>query len=185
MSRRRIDPLRPLTTEEETWLARISRSHLEPAAQVFRAKALLSVASGKTYTAAAHEAGRRSGDAVAHLVTRFNREGVAAVEPRHGGGRKAVYTAAQRERIVAEARRAPDRAQDGTATWSLATLRRVLRRAPDGLERVSTFTIWQVLHEAGFAWQRDRSWCATGRVLRKRKSGTVVVTDPDAEPKKS
>ena len=45
--------------------------------------------------------------------------------------------------------------------------------------------IWRVLHEAGLTWQRDRSWCATGRVLRKRKSGTVTVTDPDTEPKKS
>ena len=71
------------------------------------------------------------------------------------------------------------------ATWSLNTLQRALRRAPDRLPRVSVFTIWRVLREAGLTWQRDRSWCATGRVLRKRKSGTVTVTDPDTEPKKS
>ena len=132
-----------------------------------------------------HAAGRRSGDAVAHLVSRFNHDGVAAVEPRHGGGPPTVYTSAERDRILAEARRPPDPVRDGTATWSLATLQRALRGAPDGLPRVSVFTIWRVLREAGLTWQRDRSWCATGRVLRKRKSETVTVTDPDTEPKKS
>jgi hypothetical protein len=42
-----------------------------------------------------------------------------------------------------------------------------------------------VLHDAGFSWQKDRSWCATGAVVRKRKAGAVTVTDPDAAPKKS
>ena len=59
------------------------------------------------------------------------------------------------------------------------------RRTCGGVPRVSVFTIWRILREAGLTWQRDRSWCATGRVLRKRKSGTVTVTDPDTEPKKS
>src|SRR3954452_21729637 len=128
---------------------------------------------------------RRCGgpDAVAHLVSRFNHDGMAAVEPRHGGGPPTVYTSAERDRILAEARRPPDPVRDGTATWSLTTLQRALRRAPNGLQRVSVFTIWRVLREAGLTWQRDRSWCATGRVLRK--SGTVTVTDPDTEPKKS
>jgi hypothetical protein len=73
------------------------------------------------------------------------------------------------------------------ATWSLSTLRRALRGAPHGLPEVSTYTIWKVLRETGFDWQRTSSWCETGRVKRKRKrkSGEVVeVTDPDAEAKK-
>ncbi len=52
---------------------------------------------------------------------------------------------------------------------------------------MSTYTIWKVLKEAGFEWQRTRSWGETGKVKRKRKkSGEVVVevTDPDAEAKK-
>ena len=88
-------------------------------------------------------------------------------------------------RAFEEARRTPDREQDGTATWSLTTLQRALRQAPDGLPQVSTYTILMVLHEAGFTWQASRTWCETGKVKRKRKSGVVEVTDPDAEPKKS
>jgi len=185
MARPQVDPLRTLTDEERTWLTRLSRARAEPAAHVARATALLAVADGAAYTDAARAAGRRSGDAVARLVARFNREGLTAVEPLHGGGHQAVYADAAQARIVAEARRAPDRVADGTATWSLTTLQRALRRAPDGLPTVSTYTIWQALHAAGLSWQRDRSWCTTGRVLRKRTAGVVEVTDPDAEPKKS
>lgn len=128
-------------------------------------------------------AGRRSGDAVCKLVARFNREGLAALEPRNGGGPALVYTAAERERILAEFTRTPDREQDGTATWSLTSLQRALRRAPDGLPKVSTYTILNVLYEAGYTWQKDRTWCRTGRVLRRRKAGTVEIVDPDAEGK--
>lgn len=184
MSRRKVDPLRPLTEEERQWLEKLSRSHAEPAAHVARAKALLAVAKGLAYTDAAQVAGRKSGDTVSRWVSRFNREGRAALEPRYAGGPPPIYTAVERERILAEARRTPDREQDGTATWSLGTLQRSLRRSPDGLPRVSTYTIWHVLHEAGLSWQKDRSWCPTGRVLRKRKAGVVEVRDPDAAGKK-
>jgi hypothetical protein len=60
-----------------------------------------------------------------------------------------------------------------------------LRTAPDGLPTVSTFTIGQALHDAGYTYQDNRTWCHTGTVLRKRKAVLVAVTDPDTEPKKS
>jgi transposase len=179
------EPLRALSQAERAWLERVSRSQSETAAVVARAKSLLAVAEGKPFAVAAREAGRRSGDAVCTLVARFNREGLAALEPRHGGGPAPTYGAAERARILAEFSRTPDREKDGTATWSLSTLQRALRRAPDGLPKVSTYTILGVLHEAGYTWQKDRTWCRTGRVLRRRKAGTVEVTDPDAEAKRS
>jgi transposase len=185
MTRRQKDPLRPLTCEERDWLVRISRSQAEPAVHVARAKALLAVADGRSYTAPARAAGRRSGEAVSHLVSRFNREGLVALELRHGGGPPTIYAEAGRERILTEARRKPERERDGTASWSLSTLRRALREAPDGLPEVSTHTIWKTLKEAGFGWQRDRSWCQTGVVERKRGGEVVEVTDPDTAAKKS
>ena len=179
------EPLRPLTPVEYTQLAHVSRAQSEPAAPVAHAKALLAVAAGQPYTAAARAAGRRSGDAVSQLVGRFNRQGLAALQPGHGGGPAPRYGAAAQARILAEVRRTPDREADGTATWSLSTLQRALRRAPEGLPQVSTYTIWWVLHEAGLSWQRDRSWCETGSALRKRTHGTVTVHDPDALAKKA
>lgn len=185
MPRPQKDPLRPLTVEELAALEHLSRTHAEPAARVARAKALCAVAAGHSFTEAARAAGRTSGDAVAHLVARFNRAGLAALTPGHGGGQPKRYTLREQERILREVRRVPDRDADQTGTWSLTTLQRALRQAPDGLPTVSTATIGNALHDAGFSWQRDRSWCETGVVVRQRTSGAVTVVDPDAGVKKS
>src|SRR5437870_4861575 len=98
MPRLQKDPLRPLTPDDRMHLERISRSHTEPAAHVARAKALLAVADGGRFTDAARAAGRRSGDAVAQLVAHFNRDGLAALEPGHGGGQPKRYTTTAQER---------------------------------------------------------------------------------------
>ena len=185
MSRRKTDPLRELTEPERRELVQLSRSHSAPAAEVIRAKILLAVAAGDDYQRAARAAGRRSGDAVSHLVARFNAEGLPATAPRHGGGRSPVYDLAARERVLAEVKRTPNPDADGTATWSLSTLREALRSAPDGLPTVSTYTLWQVLHGAGYSHQLTRTWCPTGTALRRRKAGAAAVTDPDTTPKKS
>lgn len=185
MSRRHGDPLRALPNDERRGLSQLSRSRRSPAAQVARARALLAVAEGQSYTTAAQLVGRRTGDTVARWVARFNREGLAAVIPRHGGGHPVRYGEKRQRRILAEVARAPDRVRDGTATWSLSTLRSALRRAPDGLPGVSTHTIGRTLHAAGFSWQKGRTWCETGVVVRKRKrGGTVTVTDPDVVAKR-
>jgi transposase len=185
MSRRQKEPLRPLSGAERTFLLRLSRSQGAPAAQVARARALLAVADGQSYTTAATLVGRHTGDTVARWVAGFNRDGAAALVPRHGGGHRVRYSVAEQQRILAEVARVPDRTRDGTATWSLTTLRDALRRADDGLPGVSTYTIGRALHAAGFGWQEGRSWCETGVVLRKRKhDGIVAVTDPDAAAKR-
>lgn len=185
MTRRRKETLRALSDAEHEVLLQISRSYSEPASQVAHAKGLLAVAAGRAYTEAAAVAGRRTGDTVARWVSEFNRCGLAALERKHGGGPARKYGAAERERILAEVRRQPTPEQDGTATWSLQLLCRALRHATDGLPTVSEDTIRTVLLEAGFSWQRTRSWCQTGQVVRKRKSGPVEVCDPDTEAKKS
>lgn len=134
------DSLRPLTDEEREVLRQISRAQSEPASHVSRAKVLLAVADGASYTAAAQAAGRRSGDAVSQLASRFNREGLAAIEPRHGGP-VIVYGVEGRKRILTEFERQPDRERDGTATWSLSALQRARRLAPDGLPNISSYTL--------------------------------------------
>lgn len=185
MTRRQKDPLRALTNDEQQELERISRATSESITRVIHAKALLAVAQGLSYTAAAQACGRRSGDAVAQLVERFNREGLAALSLKHGGGAKVQYTAQQRQQILAVAQQQPELASDGVSQWSLVTLQRRLRASGEAFAAISTYTIGQVLHEAGYSWQNSRSWCQTGSALRRRKSGVVTVVDPDAEVKKT
>lgn len=184
MGRSPKEELRTFTEEELQDLESISRARSAPSEAVIRAKLLLALASGMTRTDAAHSVGRKSNDAVTHLVKRFNAEGVDALVPRHGGGFQRQYGEVEKARILRELQRQPDLVQDGTGTWSLTSLRRALRQAEDGLPQVSTYTILSVLHEAGYSWQANRTWCETGQSLRKRKAGTVIVTDPDTEAKK-
>ena len=129
MTRRKKEPLRTLTEEERDWLERISRSRSEPAGHVARAKEILVVADGRSYVQAAQIDGRKSGDAVSQLVERFNQEGIASLQPGHGGGPKVKYSAVERDRVLAEVRRTPDPEKDGTNTWSLTTLQKALRQS--------------------------------------------------------
>jgi transposase len=163
----------------------VCRSGSERADRVAHAQAVLAVADGLSLSAAARRAGRRSRHAVAALIARFNAAGLAALDRRHGGGPSLQYRQPERERILREFRRAPDRERDGTATWSLTTLQRALRAAPDGLPAVSTVTILHTLWQAGYTWQASRTWCQTGTVARRRKAGPVTVTDPETAPKKN
>jgi len=184
MTRRQKAPLRCLSEVEREYLEKMSRAQSAPAAQVTRAKLLLAVAAGFSYTDAARSVGRRSGDAVSRLVSRFNEQGLGALCPLHGGGPPVVYDQAKREQIVHTLQQAPDRLEDGTASWSLSTLQRKLRSSEPAFATISTYTLQKVLNECGWSWQKNRSWCATGEVMRKRKAGVVKVVDPDAEAKK-
>ena len=89
-----------------------------------------------------------------------------------------------RRRGRASSRRlsAPRSERDGTATWSLSTLERTLRR--EGWPRLGATTIRRVLQDAGSSYQKTRTWCPTGTAERKRKSGIVRVTDPQTEAKR-
>src|ERR1051326_3174329 len=173
MARPAKEPLRALTQAERTQLEVLARSRSAPADQIARAKQVLCVAEGADFTQAAKQAHRRCRQAVARLVCRFNGEGMAAIFGHHGGGPQIEYGPEQKARILKEFTRTPDREQDATATWSLSTLQRALRKAPDGLARVSTYVLLQTLHEAGYTWQQDRTWCLTGVVQRVRKDGIV------------
>lgn len=178
---RAAHPLRTLSQEEEQALQRMVKATSERMDVVKRAKALLAVQTGKLYTEAAQAGGYKSGDSISQLVERFNQRGLAALLIAPGRGRKETYTPEQRERIVQELERVPDREQDQTATWSLMTLRNALRK--QALPAVGVSTVREVLHEAGYRFGKTRTWCPTGTAIRVRKAGTVTVQDPKAGEK--
>jgi transposase len=185
MSRSASEPLRGVTEEESQELHRVCRASSETRIRSQRAVALLAVDEGKSLSEAAQIAGWKNHDPVTKVTRRFNSMGLAALDDRSRSGPPRTYGAAQKSRILQEARRTPDRKEDATATWSLSLLQRALRAALDGLPEVSTFTILHTLHEAGYSWQKDRTWCHTGRTLKKGKDGTVYQSeDPYTQEKK-
>jgi transposase len=182
MSRVKKESLRELSKQEEQALEKLAKSTSERVDTVKRARALLLVRAGKSYTDAAKEAGYKSNDSVSQLVSRFNQHGPSALAIAAGRGRKPTYSSADQLRILKEVQREPDRQEDQTATWSLSTLQQSLRKQE--LPRVSQETIRQILHESGYSYQRTRTWCRTGYAERKRKSGTVTVYDEQTPEKK-
>jgi transposase len=182
MGRAPQQPLRPLNGAEEQALERLVKAASVRRDQGQRAQALWAVARGASYTQAAQQAGYADPDSVSRLVRRFNQRGLGALAIAAGRGRTPTYGAAERARVVALAQRTPDREEDGTATWSLTTLERTLRR--EGLPCIGATTIRRVLRAAGSSYQRTRSWCPTGTAIRKRKEGPVRVSDPHTEVKR-
>jgi transposase len=185
MSRSASEPLRPLTEEERKQLQRVGRASSETRIRHQRAVALLAVSEGKSLSEAARLADWKSHDPVTKVTRRFNSLGLATLDdlPRPGPHRR--YGVTEQARILQEANLPPDRKEDATGTWSLTLLQRALRRAGDGLPKVSTFTILHTLHEAGYTWQKNRTWCHTGRTLKKGKDGTVYQSeDPYTQEKK-
>jgi transposase len=175
-----------LTEGEKQELQRVSRATSETRIRHQRAIALLAVAEGKSLSEAARLVGWKSHDPVTKVTRRFNSIGVCALSDLPRPGPHRTYGPAQQARILQEASRTPDRREDATATWSLSLLQRALRTAPDGLPKVSTFTILYTLHEAGYTWQKNRTWCHTGRTLKKGKDGTVYQSeDPYTQEKKT
>jgi transposase len=176
------EPLRELTEAEREHLAAVVRATSERADVRQRAVALLAVARGRSYQAAARQAGYASGAAVSRLVHRVNQRGLAALEIAAGRGRKPTYAAEDRQQILDTLQQVPERVNDQSATWSLTLLQRRLRAS--GLPQVSRDTVHRTLQHAGYSWQRTRTWCPTGTARRKRKAGVVTVTDPQTERKK-
>lgn len=174
--------LRALSAVEQATLDRLIRAGSMRVDRVRRAQALVAVAAGQSFAAAARTAGLRSGTTVANLVLRFNRYGLPALDIASGRGRRPTYDTAARAQIVATAQRPPDRKTDGTGTWSLSTLQRSLRR--EAFPQVGATTIRRVLEDAGSSYQRTRTWCPTGTAQRKRKAGVVTVIDPRTEEKR-
>jgi transposase len=173
--------LRQLTAEEVATVERIRDCGRERMDRIRRADVVLTAHQGWSTSVVAGVTGYSS-RGVDNLVARFNAVGLAALDVAAGRGRKRTYDEAARVQIVATAQRAPDRREDGSATWSLSLLRRALQRT--GLSRISTTTIRRVLAEAGNSYQRTRTWCPTGTAIRKRKAGPVQVVDPLTEQKR-
>jgi transposase len=182
MAPQQKERLRALTAEEQGTLEQVRQATSGRHDEVQRATALLAVAAGASFAAAARGAGYAGGSTVQALVKRFNTCGLAAVAIAPGRGPKVRYDATTRAQVVALAQRSPDRKVDGTATWSLSTLERAVQR--EIFPAPKSRTIAQILRDAGSSYQKTRTWCPTGTAERKRKDGVARVVDPLTEVKR-
>src|SRR5260221_4557883 len=112
-------PLRDLTDAERAHLQATVRATSERADVRQRAVALLAVAEGQSYEAAAGRAGFAHGTAVSRLIRRVNAHGPAALEIAAGPGRQPTHSVADRQQILDTLQESPQRTTHPNAAWSL------------------------------------------------------------------
>jgi transposase len=149
-------PLRQLTHQEREELSQKASSQVERVGMRKKAKALLAVADGCTFT----EAGRQVGmsyDGVSQLVERFHRRGVEVLSIAPGRGCKPTYTSQDHEQILREIQRHPTWDVDQCSIWSLSLLQKSLHAK--GVLDISPRTIRRVLQAHGWEYQQTtRTW---------------------------
>ena len=141
----RYRELLKVTESQREELTKWAQSRTLPAGDVFRAKLILALAEGRTWSqiAAALDTSRKT---IALWKARFEESGIDGLEPRHKGSRPRAATASVQARV---ARRVQQKPPDGSTHWSCrklaadlglshATVQRILAQArlqPHRLDR--------------------------------------------------
>src|SRR3974390_515159 len=111
-----------LTTDQRTELEARGRSRRGRADAARRARVILLLADGETYTSITAKTGCSS-RTIALWKRRFEADGVTGLAARHRGSKPAVLTPTLQARILAWTRRAPPH---GATHWSTRSLGRKL-----------------------------------------------------------
>jgi transposase len=103
-----------LTEQQRDELTRWAQSRTLPAGDVFRAKLILALADGHSYSRIEVEL-HTSRPTIARWKARFEEEGIAGMEPQHKGSSPRTVTPAVQARVLRKTQQAP---ADGSTHWS-------------------------------------------------------------------
>ena len=126
-----------LTKRQHSDLSSIAQSRSLPAGYVFRAKLILMLAQGSSFSAIKRQL-QTTAPTIVRWKQRFRQHGLEGLDTYHPGQKPSVLTPALRARILSVTRRKPS---DGSTHWSCRKLASVLGVSKDAVHRV-----WQ---EAG------------------------------------
>lgn len=144
-----------LTIEDRAALERRARSRRGRADAARRARVILLLADGESYTSITATTGCSS-RTIALWRRRFETDGLAGLAARHRGSKRTVLTPALQARILAWTRRAPPH---GATHWSTRSLGRHL-----GVQHTIVARAWR---DAGLQPHRWSAICAP-RILISR-----------------
>jgi transposase len=111
---RRYRELLKLTDEQREELTRWAQSRTLPAGDVLRAKLILALADGESYSSIERTL-RTSRPTIARWKARFEQDGMAGLDARHRGSKPHTATPAVQARIL---RRTLQKPEDGSTHWS-------------------------------------------------------------------
>ena len=102
----------PLTDEQRNALTSWAQSRTLPAGDVFRARLILALAEGRTYSQIMASL-QTTAPTISRWKQRFEEQGIVGLEPRHKGSQPRVADAAVQAKI---ARRTQQKPPDGSLT---------------------------------------------------------------------
>jgi transposase len=123
-----------LTNEQREELTRWAQSRTLPAGDVFRARLMLALADGKSWSQIGAEL-QTSRPTIARWKQRFDKEGMAGLDPRHKGSEVRTVTPAIQARVLRKTMQPPT---DGSTHWSCRKMAAAL-----GLSKSTVQRIWR------------------------------------------
>ena len=131
---RRYHRVSELSEEHLEELTRWAQSRTLPAGDVFRARLMLALAEGKSWSQIEVEL-HTSRPTIARWKRRFEREGMAGLDPRHKGSEPRRATPSVQARVL---RKTTQRPADGSTHWSCRKMAAAL-----GLSKSTVQRIWR------------------------------------------
>jgi transposase len=151
-----------LAKPQQSDLSSIAQSRSLPAGYVFRAKLILMLAEGASFSAIKQQL-QTTAPTIVRWKQRFRQNGLEGLDTYHPGQKPSVLTPALRARILSATRRKPS---DGSTHWSCRKLASVLGVSKDAVHRV-----WQ---EAGLKPHRLERYLASDDPEFEAKAADIL-----------
>jgi transposase len=121
-----------LTAEQRDELTRWSQSRTFPAGDVFRARLILALADGMTYSRIKREL-HTTARTISRWKQRFEESGVEGLEPKHKGSRPRSATPVVQAKVC---RKVQQRPHDGSTHWSVRKLATEMGLSKSSVHRI-------------------------------------------------
>src|ERR1700735_3511763 len=129
---RRNQTVLMITDEQRSELSKWAQSRTLPAGDVFRARLILALAEGISYSKIMQTL-QTTAPTISRWKQRFEEQGLAGLDPRHKGSQPRVADAKVQARI---ARKTQQKPSDGSTHWSCRKLAKVLGLSKSTVQRV-------------------------------------------------
>ncbi len=121
-----------ITVEQRQELSRWAASRTLPAGDVFRARLILALADGESYSQIMRSL-QTTAPTISRWKQRFEQDGMDGLDPRHKGSQPRVADAAVQARI---ARKTLQQPADGSTHWSCRKMAQALGLSKSTVQRV-------------------------------------------------
>jgi len=129
---RQYRELLPLSEEQRCELNRWAQSRTLPAGDVFRARLILALGDGWSYSQIKQRL-QTTAPTISRWKQRFERDGIAGLDPQHKGSQPRVANAQVQARI---ARKTQQKPPDGSTHWSCRKMAEVMGVSKSTVQRV-------------------------------------------------